>query len=329
VITKFETHAKEFEIDAVAIDGHVELWAICEHIENAGVHSGDATMVMPPQSMYLPTIRRARAIVAQLAVALQISGPFNVQFIAKNNNVKVIECNLRASRSLPFVSKVMGVNLAAYATQRMLGACAPRTVNPLDLDYVGVKAPMFSFSRLAGVDPLLGVEMASTGEVGCLAEDVHWALLAAARSTGFRTPTAGILLSLGRKTEKFLFSDEARIIAEELSLPIFATSGTSDALKELGISHAEVAKDSDSPGGAVYVIERGLVDFVVNIPRSYDSLGRPDGYAIRRAAIDCNVPLVTDLNLARALVAMLHQTRGKSLKPMAVGEFPRPGTART
>jgi carbamoyl-phosphate synthase large subunit len=328
VVTKFETHAKEFEIDAVAIDGQVELWSICEHIENAGVHSGDATMVMPPQSLYLPTIRRARAIVAQLAAALKISGPFNVQFIAKNNNVKVIECNLRASRSLPFVSKVLGVNLAAYATQRMLGACTPRSVNPLDLDYVGVKAPMFSFSRLAGVDPLLGVEMASTGEVGCLAEDIHWALLAAARSTGFRTPTAGVLLSLGRKTEKFLFSDEARILAEELSLPIFATSGTSEALKDLGIAHTVVAKDSDTPGGAVHVIERGLVDFVVNIPRFYDSLGRPDGYAIRRAAIDCSVPLVTDLNLARALVEMLRKTRGKSLKPWAVGDFPRPGTAR-
>ena len=326
VVTKFETHAKEFEVDAVALGGTVELWAISEHIENAGVHSGDATMLMPPQSMYLPTIRRARAIVAQLAAALEISGPFNVQFIAKSNNVKVIECNLRASRSLPFVSKVLGINLAVYATKRMLGTCAARSENPLDLDYVGVKAPMFSFSRLAGVDPLLGVEMASTGEVGCVDDDVHGALLAAARSTGFKVPRAGVLLSLGPQTEKFLFSDEARIIVEQLGLAIYATAGTAQALTELGISSREVNKDTGGPGSAVDAIERGLVDLVVNIPRSYDSLGRPDGYAIRRAAIDCGVPLVTEINLARAIVEMLRSRSNKRLLPRAIAEFPRPGS---
>ena len=184
VVSKFETHAREIEIDAVADAGQIVLWAISEHVENAGVHSGDATLVLPPQSLYLPTIRRAREIAGELARALEITGPFNVQFVAKNNEVKVIECNLRASRSFPFVSKVLGVNFAGEAMRRMLGCGTDASVNVLELDYVGVKVPMFSFGRLHGADPLLGVEMASTGEVGCIAGDMHEALLLGLISTG-------------------------------------------------------------------------------------------------------------------------------------------------
>ncbi len=202
VVSKFETHAREIEIDAVADAGQVVLWAISEHVENAGVHSGDATLVLPPQSLYLPTIRRARDIAGELARALEITGPFNVQFVAKNNEVKVIECNLRASRSFPFVSKVLGVNFAGEAMRRMLGCGTDATVNVLELDYVGVKVPMFSFGRLHGADPLLGVEMASTGEVGCIASDIHEALLLGLISTGFRVPRRGRTAVPGPKGRK-------------------------------------------------------------------------------------------------------------------------------
>jgi carbamoyl-phosphate synthase large subunit len=321
VISKFETHAREFEIDAIAKHGIVKLWAICEHIENAGVHSGDATLVMPPQSMYLPTIRRARNIAEQLARALNITGPFNVQFIAKNNIVKVIECNLRASRSFPFVSKLLGVNFAAHAVKCMLNSEDEVNANPLEIDWVGVKAPMFSFSRLHGVDPIAGVEMASTGEVGCVAGDLPFALLAAARSTGFIVPSKGVLLSLGPVTDKFLFADEAKVLSEDLGLTLYATPGTASMLHEIGLQANEVEKAEGGSGSAVEVIERGLVDLVVNVPVSYDSLGRPDGYAIRRAAIDRGVPLITDPHLAKAMVSMLSSTRGRLAAPRALGDY--------
>jgi carbamoyl-phosphate synthase large subunit len=321
VISKFETHAREFEIDAVANQGNVSLWAICEHIENAGVHSGDATLVLPPQSMYLPTIRRARKITEELARALEITGPFNVQFIAKNNLVKVIECNLRASRSFPFVSKVLGVNFASHAVKCMLNAADAVNVNPLEIDWVGVKAPMFSFSRLHGVDPIAGVEMASTGEVGCVAADLSNALLAAARSTGFTVPRAGVLLSLGPITDKFLFTDEARVLSVELGLKLYATPGTAAMLRDIGLEVTEVGKAEGSANSGVHAIERGLVDLVVNVPVSYDQTGRPDGYAIRRAAIDRGVPLITDPHLAKAMVAMLSGTRGQIAPPLALADF--------
>jgi carbamoyl-phosphate synthase large subunit len=318
VVTKFETHAREIEIDAVADHGSLTVWAISEHIENAGVHSGDATLVLPPQSLYLPTMRRARDIAAELARALEITGPFNVQFVAKNNVVKVIECNLRASRSFPFVSKVLGVNFAGEAMRRMLGVGTPMTVNPLELNYVGVKAPMFSFGRLVGADPMLGVEMMSTGEVGCIGNTVYDALLLAMMSTGFRVPKKGVLLSLGPKVEKFGFADEALVIRDELKLPIHATAGTAEMLADLGVPCHVVGKSENDPESAVRLIEQGLVDLVINIPRTYDAQGRPDGYAIRRAAIDAGVQLVTDPQLARTVVEMLHRTlgRGPELRPM-------------
>jgi carbamoyl-phosphate synthase large subunit len=321
VVSKFETHAREIEIDAVADGGQIAVWAISEHIENAGVHSGDATLVLPPQTLYLPTIRRAREIAAALAKSLNITGPFNVQFVAKNNFVKVIEVNLRCSRSFPFVSKLLGTNFAGEAMRRMLGFAGEVNANPLDLDYVGVKAPMFSYSRLVGADPLPGVEMASTGEVGCIANGVHEALLLSLQSTGFRLPTRGVLLSLGPTSEKFAFADEAAIIRDELGLPIFATKGTGEMLREVGIEAKAADKTGEQDSAAVKLIRSGAIDLVINIPRQYDGQGRPDGYWIRRAAIDSAVPLITDLQLARAVIEMLRQTRGKTLEPMAMGEL--------
>ena len=323
VVSKFETHAREIEIDAVADRGVLTVWAITEHIENAGVHSGDATLVLPPQSLYLPTMRRARDIAAELARALDITGPFNVQFVAKNNVVKVIECNLRASRSFPFVSKVLGVNFAGEAMRRMLNVGTPLTVNPLELNYVGVKAPMFSFGRLVGADPMLGVEMMSTGEVGCIGDTVYDALLLAMMSTGFRVPRKGVLLSLGPKVEKFSFADEALVIRDELQLPIHATAGTAEMLADLGVPCHVVGKSENDPESAVRLIEQGLVDLVINIPRTYDAQGRPDGYAIRRAAIDAGVPLITDPQLARTVVEMLHRTAKHPPELRAMTEYAR------
>ena len=321
VVSKFETHAREIEVDAVADGGELVLWAISEHIEDAGVHSGDATLVLPPQTLYIATIRRVKKIATEAARALEITGPFNMQFLAKHNSVKVIECNLRASRSFPFVSKVTGQNFAAEAMNRMLGVRREVVNNSLDLDYVGVKVPMFSFSRLVGADPMLGVEMASTGEVGCLGADLHEALLQGLLATGFRFPKLGVLLSLGRVADKYWFADEAKVIAEELRLPIYATSGTAEMLDELGIESTEVGKSDVGTNSAIRLIESDKVDLVINVPREFDELGRPDGYLIRRAAVDSGVPLVTDLQLARAVIEALRQKGTKALKAAAWNSF--------
>lgn len=321
VISKFETHAREIEIDAVADKGKLILWSISEHIEDAGVHSGDATLVLPPQKLYMSTTRRIRKIAVQLAEALCITGPFNMQFLAKHNSVKVIECNLRASRSFPFVSKVTGMNYAAEATRRMLGAGTKVHNNSLELEHVGVKVPMFSFARLAGADPMLGVEMASTGEVGCLGEDLHEALLHGLLATGFRFPHRGVLLSLGTMVDKYWFTDEARIIAEELKLPIYATEGTAEMLAEIGVANTRVGKTRQDPGSALDLIDRGEVDLVINIPREYDQHGRPDGYQIRRQAVEAGVFLLTDLPLARAVIEALREKRPEALNIVAWNDY--------
>jgi carbamoyl-phosphate synthase large subunit len=321
VVSKFETHAREIEIDAVADAGEIVLSAISEHIEDAGVHSGDATLVLPPQTLYIATIRRVRQIAATLARALAITGPFNVQFLAKNNQVKVIECNLRASRSFPFVSKVTGKNFIAEAMRRMLGVRRPIEAQSLDLDYVAVKAPMFSFSRLVGADPMLGVEMASTGEVGCFGDDLHEALLHSLIATGFRLPKKGVLLSLGPLQDKYWFADEARVIVEELGLPIFATPGTAEALKSLGIPCTSLGKGPADGAGAIHAIDDGSVDLVINIPREYDEQGRPDGYLIRRRAVDAGIPLLTDLQLARAVVEALRMKKHTGLRTLSYDEY--------
>ncbi|MEM9057976.1 MAG: carbamoyl-phosphate synthase large subunit, partial [Pseudomonadota bacterium] len=319
VVSRFETHAREIEIDAVADNGEMVLWAISEHIEDACVHSGDATLVLPPQKLYIVTMRRIRQIAAQLARALNITGPFNMQFLARHNAVKVIECNLRASRSFPFVSKVTGNNFAAEATRRILGAAGEVDNNSLELNHVGVKVPMFSFSRLVGVDPMLGVEMASTGEVGCLGEDLNEALLHGLLATGLRIPRKGVLLSLGPVVDKYSFADEARAIVEQLGLPIYATPGTAAMLRGIDVACVEVAKNPSDGRTAMDLIAAGDIDFVINVPREYDRLGRPDGYLIRRGAIDSGVPLITDLQLARVSAGCLSPSVTSYGNPSANG----------
>ncbi len=305
VVTKFETGAREIEIDAIADRGQIVLWAICEHVEDAGVHSGDATLMLPPQTVPLPIIHRARKIAVQLAESLAITGPFNLQLLVKHGRVRVIECNLRASRSLPFVSKVTGTNFVREAVRRMLGVRKPVENRALDLDYVAVKVPQFSFPRLVGADPILGVEMASTGEVGCFGDDGDEALLQGMAATGFRMPRKGVLLSLGPPSEKYSFLEEARALSQQLGLALFATPGTAEALQSEGIACSVLAKATGEGRSGMDVIDEGLVDLVINVPRSYDELGRPDGYLIRRRAVDADVPLVTDLMLATALVNAL------------------------
>ena len=305
VISKFERHCREIELDAVADRGEIVQWAVSEHIEDAGVHSGDATLILPPQRLYLQTIQQVRRIGAQLARALAVTGPFNVQLLAKHNRLKVIECNLRASRSFPFASKVLGANFIREATRVMLGAAptADRGAHPGELDYVAVKAPMFSFRRLAGADPVLGVEMASTGEVACFGDDADEALLKAMLATGFRIPTRGVLLSLGPVGDKYRFTDEVRLLAAR-GLALYATPGTADILHAEGIACESL--DKEAIGGArpdaIAALRAGQIDLVINIPREYDGRGRPDGFQIRRSAIDLEIPLLTDLWLARRVV---------------------------
>ena len=327
VISKFEVDAREIEIDAVADEGELVLYAISEHIEDAGVHSGDATLMLPPQTLYVSTINRVKKIAAAVARALHITGPFNMQFLAKMGDVKVIECNLRASRSFPFVSKVTGTNYVAEAMRRMLGVRRPVENKSLDLDYVGIKAPMFSFSRLVGADPMLGVEMASTGEVGCFGDDQHEALLHSLIATGFRIPKKGVLLSTGPKKDKYAFADEVRVITDDLLLPIYATPGTADALFELGIPCTRLEK-GEGGDHAVRAIDEGKVDLVINIPIGYDEQGRPDGYMIRRRAVDAGIPLLTDLKLARAVIEALRHKKRDDLKTLAYDEFLVRATAK-
>ena len=317
VVSKFETHAREVEIDAVANRGELVLWAISEHVEDAGVHCGDATLVLPPQTLNIATIRRVRQIATLLARELAITGPFTGQFLAKHNAVKVIECNLRASRSFPFVSKVTGENVAAESMRRMLGVGRPIVNRSLDLDLVGVKAPMFSFSRLTGADAMLGVEMLSAGEVGCLGRDLGKALLHALLATGMRLLRRGVLLSLGPVADRYWFADEAKVIAEQLKLRIYARSGTAEMLTWVGIACTVVGKGEADGLGPRELIDRGDVDLVINIPREYDQFGRPDGYLIRRCAADAGVPLITDLQLARALVEEMRSRAHQRLEVLA------------
>jgi len=304
VISKFEEDAREIEIEAVARGGVIEHWAITEHVENAGVHSGDATLVLPPQHLYTETVRRARRIVLALGRALEVTGPFNVQMLARENQVKVIECNLRASRSLPFVSKALGVDFVREATLALLGApsATPRR-DPLDLDFVAVKVPQFSYRRIDGADPTLRVEMTSTGEVGCFGRSLEEALMKGMLSVGFRYPRRGVLLSLGPVHAKYRFAREARLLLER-GLRLYATGGTADVLAAEGIACVRVSKDDSTRDGpsALGLIRDKEVDFVINVAREYDSHGIPDGAQIRRLAVDLEVPLITDLMLARAVV---------------------------
>ena len=328
VISKFERHAREIELDAVADGGEIVLWAISEHVEDAGVHSGDATLILPPQQLYLETVRRVRAVGAKLARALDVTGPFNVQLLSRNNEVKVIECNLRASRTFPFVSKVLGTNFVREATRLILGAPRgrlDRRRSPLELDYVAVKAPQFSFRRLSGVDPILGVEMASTGEVACFGEDADEALLKAVIATGFRIPRRGVLLSLGPVGDKYSFADEARELARQ-GLALYATPGTAEILHQVGVDCETLDKDLSDANWPTTLghMRSGDIDLVINVPREYDEKGRPDGFRIRRAAVDLEIPLVTDLWLARKLVWAMRKYRLDDLQAKPWGRYLAP-----
>ncbi len=324
VISHYEVGAKEIEIDAVAKEGEILVWAISEHIENAGVHSGDATLVLPPQRLYLETIRRIKIISRRLARALKISGPFNIQFLAKDNNLKVIECNLRASRSMPFVSKATGVNYIKIATSVMLGDRIPPIENrALDLDYVAVKAAQFSFRRLAGADPVLGVEMASTGEVGCLGDDINEALLKSMISTGFTIPESSVLFSVGLESDKSALLEYVFMLVKE-GFKIYATSGTAEYFRRYGIESETVYKLSENSSPSVVdIIKEGKVDLVVNIPSDYGFQEQMDGYVIRRAAIDYGVSLITNLQLIKALISAIVRYRHNeiSLKPLPVSSY--------
>jgi carbamoyl-phosphate synthase large subunit len=305
VISKFIMNAKEIELDAVADRGQVVASAIIEHVENAGVHSGDATMVLPPQKLYIETIRRIREIGCEIARALEITGPFNIQFIAKDNAIKVIECNLRASRSFPFVSKVARTNFVELAVAAIMGRPVRNTKTTLDLNYVGVKAPQFSFSRLKGADPVLGVEMASTGEVACLGEDVHEAYLKAILSTGFELPKKNILLSVGGDESKHRFLGAAETLAG-LGFRIFATERTSAYLKENGVRNTRLFKVHERRGPNIrdYIAGR-KIDLVVSIPNPAKRVEYNSAYKLRRLAVDYSIPILTNLQAADLFVQAL------------------------
>jgi carbamoyl-phosphate synthase large subunit len=303
VISKFLENARELELDAVASRGELVVSAVSEHVENAGVHSGDATLVLPPQRTYLETVRRIRRTSARIAEALKIHGPFNIQFLAKGNEVSVIECNLRASRSFPFVSKVLNVNFIDMATEVMMGRpVAVHGGSVMDLDYVGVKAPQFSFTRLEGADPVLGVEMASTGEVACLGDDFEEAFLKALLSVGFRLPVKSVLLSTGPIEDKAAFLERARML-HEMGVMLHATEGTAAFLGANGVPAQLLHWPNDvrSPNVLEYLGQR-KVDLVINIPKNTGEEELANDYLIRRKSADFGIPLITNIQLAQRLV---------------------------
>lgn len=304
VVTEFIEHAKEIEMDAVAQNGEIKVYAISEHIEFAGVHSGDATIQFPPQKLYVETVRRIKKISGQIAKALNISGPFNIQYLAKNNDIKVIECNLRASRSFPFVSKVLKLNFIDLATKVMLGIPVEKpNKSAFDLDYVGIKASQFSFSRLQGADPVLGVDMSSTGEVGCLGDDTSEAVLKSMLSVGYKMPKKSVLLSTGSAKQKADMLDAAATLYEK-GYKLYATGGTYKYLVENNIPAIHVywpSEEGMSPQ-ALDMLHNKEIDLVVNIPKNLSSKELSNGYKIRRAAIDLNIPLLTNARLASAFI---------------------------
>ncbi len=304
VVSQFIEHAKEVEMDAVAQDGEIIAYAISEHIEFAGVHSGDATIQFPPQKLYVETVRRIKRISREIARELHISGPFNIQYLARENDIKVIECNLRASRSFPFVSKVLKINLIELATKVMLGIPVQKPdKNLFDLDYVGIKASQFSFNRLQKADPVLGVDMASTGEVGCIGSDTSCAILKAMLSVGYRIPKKNILLSTGTPKQKVDMLSAARMLQKK-GYNIFATGGSSKFLTENGVENTRVYWPSEPEGHpqALDMLHKKEIDMVVNIPKNLTAGELDNGYKIRRAAIDLNIPLITNARLASAFI---------------------------
>ncbi len=323
VVSKFIEHAKEIEMDAVARDGEILAYAISEHIEFAGVHSGDATIEFPPQKLYVETVRRIKRVSRQIARELHISGPFNIQYMARENDILVIECNLRASRSFPFVSKVLKLNLIDLATKVMLGVPVERpSKNLFDLEYVGIKASQFSFNRLQKADPVLGVDMSSTGEVGCLGDDTNQALLKSMLSVGHRIPRHSVLLSTGGAKQKAEMLDAAKMLIDH-GYELYATGGTSKYLKDNGIDNTLVYWPSDQgkEPQALTLLHEKKIDMVVNIPKDLTTHELTNGYKIRRAAIDLNVPLITNTRLASAFITAFCTLGPADIDIKAWGEY--------
>lgn len=322
VVSRFIEHAKEVEMDAVAREGEIIAYAISEHIEYAGVHSGDATIQFPPQKLYVETMRRIKRISRRIAKELNISGPFNIQFLARDNDIKVIECNLRASRSFPFVSKVLKLNLIELATRVVLGMEVQKPDKSLfDLDYVGIKASQFSFNRLQNADPVLGVDMASTGEVGCLGQDTSCALLKAMLSVGYRIPQKGILLSTGAPKQKVDMLEAARMLQQQ-GFTLYATGGTSAFLEENGVKSVRVYWPSEEgTPQALDLLHRKEIDMVVNIPKNLSSSELDNGYNIRRSSIDLNIPLITNARLASAFIGAFCSMKVEDLAIQSWNEY--------
>ena len=304
VISKFIENAREIEIDGVAQDGDLKIYAISEHVENAGTHSGDATVVLPPQRTYLETVRRAKKITKGILKALGITGPFNIQFLAKENHLLVIECNIRASRSLPFVSKTTGYNFADIAIRAQLGEDVSGKYQTLDLDHVGVKSPQFSYARIKGADPRSGVEMGSTGEVACFGDTFGEALLLSMQAAELRLPKRDILVSLGEEENKVKLLPAVRLLHER-GLIIHATEGTARFLRSHHIPCRLATKDRAARTSAEALVRARKVDFVINIPSRPFERSKSDGFHVRRAAIDMNIPLITNRQLAEAFVFAL------------------------
>jgi carbamoyl-phosphate synthase large subunit len=320
VISEFILGAREIEVDGVARDGEILTAVVSEHVENAGVHSGDATLVVPPQKLYMETVRRVRGAAKLIAQGIKLNGPFNIQFLAKHNQIKVIECNARAARSFPFVSKVIGLNLADVSTDVMIGRPPHLTrTSQEDLPHVGVKAPMFSFTRLSGADPVLGVEMASTGEVGCIGHSFDEALLLSLEAAKCKRPKKGILVSAGPEYEKMKFLESAAYF-KEIGLPLYATEGTAKFLALHGIDAIPLAWPGQGPDDALEVIKKGKVDLVINVPKALEHQELTRGALIRRTAVQFGCSLITNMEATNAFVQAIGRnpdfTRDHQVMPL-------------
>jgi len=322
VVTEFLENAKEIEVDAIACEGELMAYAISEHVEFAGVHSGDATIVFPPQKLYFETVRRIKRITRKIAKELNISGPFNIQFLARDNDIKVIECNLRASRSMPFVTKVLKVNLIEMATRIMLGIPVEKLdKSTFDLDCIGIKASQFSFARLLKADPVLGVEMASTGEVGCIGDDYYETLLKSMLSVGYRIPKKNILMSTGTMRDKVEMLGPARLLVDK-GYKIFATRGTAKFFVENGVEATPLAwPDEDLHPNVLDYLKNRQIDMVVNIPKNLSKNELHNDYTIRRGAVDFNIPLITNARLANAFLTAICKNSLEDIKIKSWDEY--------
>lgn len=322
VVSEFISQAKEIEFDAVAKEGQIIIYAISEHIEFAGVHSGDATLVFPAQKVYIETIRRIKAISRAIARELKITGPFNIQFLAKDNSIKVIECNLRASRSFPFVSKLLNENFIEKATEIILGKEVNKSVKSIfEIDHIGVKASQFSFSRLSQADPVLGVDMSSTGEVGCIGDDYYEAVFKAMLSVGYTIPKKGVLVSSGDIRSKIELLNSCKQMKER-GLQLYATKGTADFLMANGIEAMTLHwPDSIEQPNVLQFMQNKQIDFVVNIPKNLSDEELNNDYTIRRAAVDLNIPLITNARLASAFIIAFCSMSKEEIKIKSMGEY--------